>query len=194
PLNTIVFKVKKPEDMPGAVKRFREAMGARHRFDPTDNQALGVWDTVATAKVMQNFSIGLQAFLGIIGVLTLLIGGIGVANIMFAVVKESTRDIGVQMALGAKRSWITGPFVLQGLIYTLVGGALGTVISLVIITLLALAPTEGNEALEFLGKPTLSLHIAAITAAVLGSIGVVAGYFPARRAASIDPAATLRYE
>jgi putative ABC transport system permease protein len=55
-------------------------------------------------------------------------------------------------------------------------------------------PVEGNEALEFLGKPTLSWQIAAVTAIVLGSIGILAGYFPARRAASIDPAETLRYE
>jgi len=53
--------------------------------------------------------LGLEVFLGIIGGLTLLIGGIGVANIMYAVVKEKTREIGVQMALGAHRGWITGP-------------------------------------------------------------------------------------
>jgi putative ABC transport system permease protein len=73
---------------------------------------------------------------------------------MYAVVKERTREIGVKMALGAKARWITWPFVLEGLVYTLVGG----------------------------------------TAGILGAIGLLAGYFPARRAAAIDPAATLRYE
>ncbi len=120
----------------------------------------GLWDTVEGAKVMGNIMIGLQAFLGIIGALTLLIGGIGVANIMYAVVKEKTREIGVQMALGARRGWVTGPFVLQGLSYTLVGGALGLVIAMILIILLGLMPVEGNQALEFLGKPTLSWQIA----------------------------------
>jgi putative ABC transport system permease protein len=135
-----------------------------------------------------------QIFLGVIGALTLLVGGIGVANIMYAVVKEKTREIGVQMALGAHRSWITGPFVLQGLTYTLLGGAFGLVIAIVLVILFQMVPVEGNGAIEFLGKPTLSVEIAVATAALLGFVGILAGFFPARRAASVDPAETLRYE
>jgi putative ABC transport system permease protein len=193
-LTNIVFKAKSAELMPLARQQFNEALAAKYRFDPTDEQVTGLWDTVEGAKVMANIMIGLQAFLGIIGALTLLIGGIGVANIMYAVVKEKTREIGVQMALGARRGWVTGPFVLQGLSYTLVGGALGLAIAVVLILLLGLLPVEGNQALEFLGKPTLSWEIAAATAGVLGTVGILAGYFPARRAATVDPAETLRYE
>jgi putative ABC transport system permease protein len=193
-LNNLVLKVKAPEQMPQALKEFKEAMGAKYRFDPEDTKIFGIWDTVNSSKIMGNVMIGLQLFLGIIGALTLLIGGIGVANIMYAVVKEKTREIGIQMAMGARSSWITGPFILQGLLYTLLGGVLGLVIAVVLVTLLSLVPMEGNQALEFLGKPTLSWQIGAGTAAILGFIGVLAGYFPARRAASIDPAETLRYE
>lgn len=193
-LTNIVFQARTAEDMPIAREQFDQALAARFRFDPTDEQVTGLWDTVEGAKVMSNIMIGLQAFLGIIGALTLLIGGIGVANIMYAVVKEKTREIGVQMALGARRGWVTGPFVLQGLSYTLIGGALGLAIAVVLILLLGMIPVEGNQALEFLGKPTLSWQIAAATAGILGSIGILAGYFPARRAATVDPAETLRYE
>jgi putative ABC transport system permease protein len=193
-LTNIVFKTGTAEDMPLAREQFNQALAAKYRFDPTDEQVTGVWDTVEGARVMSNIMTGMQIFLGIIGVLTLLIGGIGVANIMYAVVKEKTREIGVQMALGARRGWVTGPFVLQGLSYTLVGGAMGLAIAVVIILLLGLIPVEGNQALEFLGKPTLSWQIAAATAAILGGIGILAGYFPARRAATVDPAETLRYE
>lgn len=193
-LTNVVFKAKSPESMPLARQQFAEALSAKYRFDPTDEQVTGLWDTVEGAKVMANIMVGLQWFLGIIGGLTLFIGGIGVANIMYAVVKEKTREIGVQMAVGARRGWITAPFVLQGFVYTVLGGAFGLVIALVMITLLALVPVEGNQALEFLGKPTLSWQIAAATAAVLGTIGMLAGYFPARRAAAVDPAETLRYE
>jgi putative ABC transport system permease protein len=193
-LTNIVFKARSAELMPLAREQFAEALSAKYRFDPTDEQVTGLWDTAEGAKVMGNIMLGMQAFLGIIGALTLFIGGIGVANIMYAVVKEKTREIGVQMALGARRGWVTGPFVLQGLAYTLVGGTLGLGLAIVLILLLGLIPVEGNEALEFLGKPTLSWQIAAATAAILGTIGILAGYFPARRAASVDPAETLRYE
>ena len=193
-LNNVVIKVARAEQMPEALERFSDALAARYRFDPSDKEVMQVWDTAEGARIMDNIMRGLQAFLGIIGGLTLLIGGIGVANIMYAVVKEKTREIGVQMALGAHRGWITGPFVLQGLAYTLLGGLVGLVIATVIIVLLGFVPVEGNEALEFLGKPTLSWQIAGVTALVLGGIGILAGYFPARRAASIDPAQTLRYE
>jgi putative ABC transport system permease protein len=193
-LNNIVLKVARPEDMPLALSQFRRILGARYRFDPDDPKVLGVWDTVKSSAIMDNILVGIELFLGIIGALTLLIGGIGVANIMYAVVKEKTREIGIQMAMGARRSWITGPFILQGLIYTLLGGVWGVIIAVVIVILLGLLPTEGNQALQFLGKPTLSPTIAVATASILGLIGLLAGYFPARRAASIDPAETLRYE
>jgi putative ABC transport system permease protein len=193
-LNNVVFKVARPQDMPHARHEFNHALADRFRFDPTDTAVTDLWDTVEGAKFMDNFTTGLKIFFGIVGALTLLIGGVGVANIMYAVVKERTREIGVQMALGAHRSWVTWPFILQGLAYTLLGGMIGIVIATLIVLALSFVPVEGNDALEFLGKPTLSVDIAVITAAILGSVGILAGYFPARRAASVDPAQTLRYE
>lgn len=193
-LHNVVFKVAEPEDMPAAREEFAQALSAKYRFDPTDEQVTGLWDTAEGGQTMADEMRRFQVFLGIIGALTLLVGGIGVANIMYAVVKEKTREIGVQMALGAHRSWITGPFVLQGVAYTLLGGAFGLVVALILVMLFQLVPVEHNDAIEFLGKPTLSVEIAVATATLLGLIGILAGYFPARRAASVDPAETLRYE
>jgi putative ABC transport system permease protein len=193
-LNVIVIKAADPGEMTAKIAQVREILGAKYGFSPEDERVLGTWNTVESSEIMKNMMLGIQMFLGIIGVLTLTVGGIGVANIMYAVVKERTREIGVKMALGARPGWVTGPIVLEGLTYTLLGGLLGLLMATIAIVLLGLIPVGNDDALAMLGKPTLSIPIATTTAGILGVIGLLAGYFPARRAAGVDPAQTLRYE
>ncbi len=193
-VNVLVIETKTAEEMAPALKRFHETMGPKFGYDPTDDRAFGTWDTVKSSRITRNITTGIQLFLGIVGALTLLIGGVGVANIMYAVVKERTREIGVKMALGAKQRWIIIPFVMEGLLYTFTGGALGIIIATLLVAATSFVDIESSRVLSFLGRPTLSPQIGVATSAILGLIGLVAGYFPARRAASIDPAATLRYE
>jgi putative ABC transport system permease protein len=190
----LVLHTKRSEDMEAALAHANEVMAARYGYDPKDEHVWGIWNTVKGQATGEKIRLGMEIFFGIIGALTLVIGCVGVANIMYAVVKERTREIGVKMALGARRSWITGPFLLEGMLYTFVGGLAGAAIAIVIVTLLGLIPQEEARVLQFMGKPTLSWPIGAATVAILGTAGLLAGYFPARRAAAIDPAATLRYE
>jgi putative ABC transport system permease protein len=197
-LANLVIKPLDPNAMKGALHEVREVLGSKYGFDPEDERAIGAWDTVETGRQMAAVSLGIMIFLGIIGVLTLAVGGVGVANIMYAVVKERTREIGVKMALGARPTWVTGPIVLEGLTYTLIGGLVGLVFSTGLVTILGLAlgslPKGEMSGLQMMGEPTLSIPIAVLTTSILGVIGLAAGYFPARRAAMIDPAETLRYE
>jgi putative ABC transport system permease protein len=127
-----------------------------------------------------------NAFLGIIGVLTLVVGGIGVSNIMNVVVEERTREIGIKMALGAKQRWILSQFLLETLLVTAIGGAIGFAISLGVCAIFP-APLQ-----EFVGKPEVSPIVALLTAASLGVVGVVAGYFPARDASKLDPVVAMK--
>ena len=192
-LNNMLLESHRPEELAGMIRKFNQVMGPKLGYDPTDDRAFGTWDTVESAKVNRRIGGGIQMFLGIVGALTLLIGGVGVANIMFAVIKERTREIGVKMALGARTSWIIWPFVLEALVYTFIGGAMGIIIATLLVAAMTFVPLD-NEVMSFLGHPTLSPQIGMATSAILGAIGLLAGYFPARRAARIDPAATLRYE
>jgi putative ABC transport system permease protein len=192
-IQNLVYKPKSPEVADMAKAQLYRIMARKYRFDPDDTRALSVWDTRENQRITGNIALGIQIFLGIIGALTLFVGGMGVANIMYAVVKERTREIGVKMALGAKVRQVMAPFVMEALMMTVLGGALGTLVSLGVMAGIAALPLEG-EAFEFLGRPTFSPAIAFATAAVLGTIGMLAGYFPARRAASVNPAVSLRYE
>ncbi len=193
-LNNIVIRPEDPDRMDEAVAELRAVLGAKYGFDPADERALGLWDTVEGSRIFDKMMLGIQIFLGIIGALTLIVGGVGVANIMYAVVKDRTREIGVKMALGARSSWVVGPIVLEGLTYTLLGGIVGLLMATGVVIVFELLPQSGNEALEMLGRPALSPGIGLATAGILGAIGLAAGYFPARRASRIDPAETLRYE
>ncbi len=194
-VSDLVVRAERPEQNEAVKKRLYEVLGGKYRFDPTDERALAMWDTVESQKITANISIGIELFLGIIGALTLLIGGIGVANIMYAVVKHRTKEIGVQMALGARRSYVIGPLVVESLALTSTGGAIGIGVGFGVVQLLAFLQSKADsEALEFLGAPTFSFAVALTTVLLLGSIGFLAGYFPSRRAVTIQPAAALRYE
>jgi putative ABC transport system permease protein len=192
-IENLVYVPASPAVGDAAKAGFYRVMGAKHHFDPEDERALGMWDTREMQRINDNVTLGIQIFLGIIGALTLFVGGMGVANIMYAVVKERTREIGVKMALGAKARQVMVPFMLEALLMTVVGGVAGTLVSLGLIFILAALPLQG-EVVDLLGRPTFSPAIAAATAAVLGTIGALAGFFPARRAAEVQPAVSLRYE
>ena len=192
-IGNLVYKAKSPDVADRAKAEIYRVMARKYRFDPDDTRALGLWDTRENQRMTDNIAIGIQIFLGIIGALTLFVGGMGVANIMYAVVKERTREIGVKMALGAKVRQVMAPFVMEALMMTVLGGFLGTLVSLGLMAIIASLPLKG-EAFDFLGRPTFSPAIAVATSTVLGTIGTLAGYFPARRAASVNPAVSLRYE
>jgi putative ABC transport system permease protein len=177
-------------DSMGSTKRviddLRAAFGKRLRFDAKDKEALSLWDTTEQFKFFDIFMLAFNAFLGLIGVLTLIVGGIGVSNIMNVVVEERTREIGIKMALGAKQRWILMQFLLETLLVTAVGGAIGFVISI------AICSVFPDSAVEYVGRPEVSPLVAMLTAVALGVVGLVAGYFPARDASRLDPVVAMK--
>ena len=185
-INNMIFQAKNTDETEQVIERVRTAFGQRLRFDPKDKEALSIWDTTQQFVFFDNFMLAFNAFLGIIGVLTLVVGGIGVSNIMNVVVEERTREIGIKMALGAKQRWILSQFLLETLMVTAFGGAVGFAIA---IGVCAIFPEPLQE---FVGKPEVSPVVALFTAAALGIVGLVAGYFPARDAARLDPVVAMK--
>ncbi len=192
-LNNIIIQPHSIDNMEALEKRFFEVLGQRFKFDPTDDRALWVWDVVSNQREMSNMLLGIKIFLGIIGGLTLFIAGVGVANIMYVSIKERTREIGVKMALGAKKSYILMQFLIEALIITFLGGGMGMSVSYIMTEGFKRVPLQ-SDVLDFMGRPTLSWEIGLIVVAILGIMGILAGFFPALKAASVNPVESLRYE
>jgi putative ABC transport system permease protein len=185
--NNIVFQAATTGATKQVIDSVREAFGKRLRFDSKDKEAMSMWDTTQQFQFFDIFMLAFNSFLGLVGVLTLIVGGIGVSNIMNVVVEERTREIGIKMALGAKQHWILRQFLLETLVVTAVGGAIGFAISL---SVCAVFPKLGFT--EFVGDPVVSPVVALMTAIALGLVGLVAGYFPAREASRLDPVVAMK--
>ena len=185
-VDNFIYKAPSPDLNETLNEQVRTALSRRLRFHPDDDQAIQVWDTSEMFVFMDAFMLGFQIFLGIMGVLTLIVGGIGVSNIMNVVVEERTREIGIKMALGARGRAVLGQFLLETMCLTAIGGAIGLGISFAICSAFPI------DLEEYVGLPTLSPGLAVMTASILGLVGLVAGYFPARSASLLDPVVAMK--
>jgi putative ABC transport system permease protein len=192
-VNSIVVRPSDPSQQEELKKEIFRVLARKYNFDPTDERTLFIWDFIEAEKIGEKIGLGVSIFLGSVGFLTLLIAGVGVANIMYVVVKERTHDIGLKMALGARKRYIHTQIVFEALFLSFIGGTIGTLISAAVIGCVRLIPFESGP-MQFFGKPVLSPAVMLLTAGILASIGLLAGYFPARRAAAVDPVESLRYE
>jgi len=118
--------------------------------------------------------------------MTLITGGIGVTNIMNVVLEERTKEIGIKMALGAKKATIMMQFLFETILLTGLGGILGFLLGA---GLIAVFPSNFSEEI---GMPVVNLEAGIFAAVALGIIALVSGYFPARRAASLEPVKALK--
>jgi len=194
-VSNIIFRPldrdRSKEVMEGVKAHLAQLVG----FDPADPDALGVWDTLDFEKQFTTFFLAFTIFLGVIGSFTLLVGGVGVASIMRVVVEERTREIGVKLAVGARRRTILWQFFSESLAIMLLGGLAGFGLAaglLQAVNAFASGSTADLSFTGFIGVPALNPTVIVATIFVLLAIGVVSGIIPARTAASTDPIEALR--
>ncbi len=192
-IHQMVVKPVRPMASKFVAQEIRRVLGKKYKFDPTDENALPIWDIAEVAKIQDKIFKGMNIFLAILGGMTLVIAGVGVANIMYVVVKERTREIGIKRACGAKRKHILFQFIFEATLMAVVGGIIGFLLAIGIVKLVWLIPAE-KGAMQFLGRPLLSLPVIMTSILILGGVGILAGLFPARKAANVDPIEALRYE
>ncbi|MEN6560483.1 MAG: ABC transporter permease [Acidobacteriota bacterium] len=164
-------------------------------FSPADPDALGIWDTLDFEKQFTTFFLAFTIFLGVIGSFTLLVGGVGVASIMRVVVDERTREIGVKLAVGARRRTILWQFFSESLALMAIGGLAGFGLAAGVLTAVKVFSQRASGDMTFatfIGIPVLNPLVVVSTVLILIAIGVISGIIPARTAASTDPIEALR--
>jgi len=185
--DNLVVEVTDRADGKEVMRQIHAVMGRLHHYDPQDQEALLTWDVGEMIAMFRMIFVGFEVFLGLLGVLTLAVAGIGVANIMSMVVEDRTSQIGISMALGARKGWVLGQILLETMLIVVVGGGLGVLFASGIVRAASFLPLK-----DTIGTPVFSWQIATLTAGLLGVIGVVSGMGPARRAANLNPAVALR--
>jgi putative ABC transport system permease protein len=160
-----------------------------HDFDPSDENAFDGWDTIQESKMVGTIFDAMNMFLGAVGMVTLALGAIGVINIMLVAVSERTHEIGLRKALGATNRSILFHFFLEGLLLTLGSGLIGMALASGLMAMLGTVHGPGGFDPPKLVPMSALLAIGSLTAA-----GVVAGLYPARKAAMLQPVEALRQE
>ena len=184
-LNQIMASAVSEEDAPEAVDQVTEIMRTRHKLADTEDDDFTVRSMEELISTFSSTSEMLTVLLVAVASISLLIGGIGIMNIMYVSVKERTKEIGLRMAVGGKGADILMQFLIEAIFISITGGVIGV--------LLGLSATVFIE--NFLRWPTsVTMYSIVISFAVCAVTGIFFGWYPAKKAAALDPITALRYE
>jgi putative ABC transport system permease protein len=175
----------RPEDLPDAVERIREVLRGRHRLQPDQPDDFTIRTQVDIGKVQEGITSTITNLLFAVASISLVVGGIGIMNILLVSVTERTREIGVRMAVGAKRWHILFQFLIEAVTLSVFGGAAGIVLGLL----------ASKLATAVAGWPTIISGASILVAFCFSvAIGLFFGLYPANKASRLNPIEALRYE
>jgi putative ABC transport system permease protein len=184
-VRTIGVSVASQEQMDLATAEITSLLRQRHELDASASNDFSIANQAQLLQTVSSISATLTLLLGGIASISLIVGGIGIMNIMLVSVRERTREIGIRKAVGARRRDILSQFLVEALTLSVIGGVVGVIVGM--LTSVALAGLGG-----------LPVVVSPLTVAVAvgfsALVGVVFGVWPARQAAILDPIAALRYE
>ena len=184
-VGSIMVSAVSPEFIPEAERQIKTLLRERHRLKSNQDDDFMIRNLADVAATAQSTNQSMSILLASVASVSLLVGGIGIMNIMLVSVTERTREIGIRMAVGAKRQDILTQFLLEAVVLSTLGGIFGVVLGVV-----------GSQLVSAIAEWPTIVPIEAILLAVLfsGAVGIFFGFYPARKAAHLDPIQALRYE
>lgn len=192
-INYIQFvrvKVENADLVGPTMEDIRRVLREQHRISNVDNDDFSVRDLADAIKILTSITDTLRIFLGLMAGISLVVGGIGIMNIMLVTVSERTREIGLRKAIGATRKQIRNQFLFEAMILTITGGIIGIIAGIIISYLISVGAQFAGYDWSFIISPVailLAVGVSVIT-------GVIFGLYPALKAAKLDPIVALRYE
>ena len=167
---------------------------ARHQISPEDKRGIGAFNSGEEAKKFQGLFIGINIFIWVVGIMTIIAGVVGISNIMLIVVKERTKEIGLRKALGATPASIISLILTESVFITSIAGYLGLSTGVGIMTLVSNSMKESGGSNTFFSNPQIDFNTAIVATIILILSGALAGLIPAIKAAHINPIEALRAE
>ena len=184
-VDQILVAARSSAEIPAAIQQITELLRERHHIRPGEASDFNIRDMTELTRTMSSTTALMTKLLLCVAMISLVVGGVGIMNIMLVSVTERTREIGLRMAVGAEADDVLRQFLLEAVVLCLIGGVLGIAVgrgSSYFVTLFLHWPTA----------PSLPAIIAAV--AVSAAVGIIFGYYPASKAARLDPIEALRYE
>ena len=186
----IRIKTDIADNVKSTISDVEQVLREEHRIKNAENDDFSVMDLADAIKILTSITDGLRMFLGLMAGISLIVGGIGIMNIMLVTVSERTREIGLRKALGATSHQIRNQFLIEAVLLTSIGGILGIIVGIIISYLIAIGARYSGYDWAFVISP-----LAIILAVFVSTLtGIVFGLFPALKAAKLDPIDALRYE
>lgn len=189
-LSLIRAKVDDPVYIEATLEGIKQVLREQHKLDSSAEDDFSVRAAVQALDLLTSITNAFKFFLAAIAAISLLVGGIGIMNIMLVAVTERFREIGLRKAVGAKRADILKQFLIETLIITGVASCIGILGGATVSGLVAVVAKSLGYAWSYIVSPSSII----VAVGVGGLIGLIFGFYPARRAASLDPVITLRYE
>jgi putative ABC transport system permease protein len=189
PVQTIAVSTSSPAEIDNAIEQVKTILRQRHNIRPGQDDDFNIIDMREIMNSMDQVMLVFEIFMGAVASISLLVGGIGIMNIMLVSVTERTREIGIRKAVGAKRRDIMKQFLMESSVLSLAGGIIGLLLAMIGAFLIT-----GMSFSGFVVSVPISFDIAAIAVLVALFIGLVSGAYPAFRAASLDPIQSLRHD